>query len=386
MAIGDTLGVVMQSDVARKFKSFVQYLPGDYVFYSDGDSSTFGELYICQNLHEGTWDANDFLLVGNVGEALYDTANIIAHIFYASEIYQPGQLVIYHQILYECIAEHHGEWDATHFDRCFGGLGDKIVSLNNAQLPVITKQPESVYLEIYSGATYNATMSVEVSGVGPFTYQWQARRPIDSDWADSSLGGNKTNTLQVNQNNSAGEGFQFRCKVTNANGTVYSEPATINPYRSFASPFGEHTAYSVGNYCTQRGTLYRCTTAHEGAWDASHFTAVSVGGDIVNYLPTLFAPKVKDFIIQNGATKSFNIANSSRIFLVLISPNQLKNDLILISATNSGNITLQNLNAAATDLTITTSQNLLTIAAASTGSGVSVYAQVFNGGITEITT
>lgn len=48
-----------------------------------------------------------------------------------------------------------------------------------------------------------------------------------------------------------------------------------------APAFSTSTAYTVGDYVTFGGTLYRCTVAHSaGAWNNSHFTTVTVGGDL----------------------------------------------------------------------------------------------------------
>jgi len=64
-----------------------------------------------------------------------------------------------------------------------------------------------------------------------------------------------------------------------------------NDFGTTVAPlFSTSGSYAVGAYVIYDGVLYRCTTAHTGDWDASHFTAVTVGGDIASYLPTMFAP------------------------------------------------------------------------------------------------
>lgn len=40
-------------------------------------------------------------------------------------------------------------------------------------------------------------------------------------------------------------------------------------------PFSESKQYAVNDYVTYNGKVYRCTTAHQGAWNASHFTEAS---------------------------------------------------------------------------------------------------------------
>lgn len=48
-----------------------------------------------------------------------------------------------------------------------------------------------------------------------------------------------------------------------------------------ATAFSTSASYAVGNYVTYNGDLYRCTTAHSAAaWNASHFTAVTVGAEL----------------------------------------------------------------------------------------------------------
>lgn len=43
-----------------------------------------------------------------------------------------------------------------------------------------------------------------------------------------------------------------------------------------APEFSSSASYAVGDYVTYNGALYRCTTAHSGAWNASHFTLTDV--------------------------------------------------------------------------------------------------------------
>lgn len=43
-----------------------------------------------------------------------------------------------------------------------------------------------------------------------------------------------------------------------------------------ADEFSAVVSYSVGDLAIYQGDLYKCTTAHEGAWDANDFTAVTV--------------------------------------------------------------------------------------------------------------
>ena len=67
-------------------------------------------------------------------------------------------------------------------------------------------------------------------------------------------------------------------------------PDGINSYnykdaaaRNMITPvFDSATIYAVGDYCIYNNGLYKCTTAHTGAWSANDFTAVSVMNEIKN--------------------------------------------------------------------------------------------------------
>lgn len=47
-----------------------------------------------------------------------------------------------------------------------------------------------------------------------------------------------------------------------------------------ASVFNAQTAYAVDDYCIYNNGLYKCTTAHNGAWSANDFTSVKVMSEI----------------------------------------------------------------------------------------------------------
>ena len=88
--------------------------------------------------------------------------------------------------------------------------------------PTITKQPSSVTTTVGSTATFKVT----AAGVN-LKYQWQWND--NGTWKNCGSTGNKTATLKVPA--TAGRyGYKYRCKVTGANGTVYSSAATLRVY------------------------------------------------------------------------------------------------------------------------------------------------------------
>ena len=90
--------------------------------------------------------------------------------------------------------------------------------------PRITTQPVDKSLLVASTAKF----TVEATGAGTLTYQWQYRKNASSSWANSGQTGAKTATLLVSA--TAGlHGYQFRCIVTDKNGQKsYSNAATLS--------------------------------------------------------------------------------------------------------------------------------------------------------------
>ena len=66
-------------------------------------------------------------------------------------------------------------------------------------------------------------------------------------------------------------------------GAIFTElashfPLSPNDYLARVSDlaaFSTTKSYSVGDIVGYQGMVYKCTTAHTGAWDASHFTLAS---------------------------------------------------------------------------------------------------------------
>ena len=86
--------------------------------------------------------------------------------------------------------------------------------------PGVTAQPLS-----YT-ASEGATVKFTVEALGATSYQWQYRTSASGSWKNSGSTGNTTATLSVGAT-TARSGFQFRCKLKNSAGTVYSETATL---------------------------------------------------------------------------------------------------------------------------------------------------------------
>ena len=57
----------------------------------------------------------------------------------------------------------------------------------------------------------------------------------------------------------------------------------VNAIKNMITPvFDTQTIYAVGDYCIYNNGLYKCTTAHTGAWSANDFTSVNVMDEVKN--------------------------------------------------------------------------------------------------------
>ena len=96
----------------------------------------------------------------------------------------------------------------------------------NATAPTITTQPENQSVAV--GQT--ATFFVAASGSGTLKYQWEYYHR-DGVWLDTELAGfsgMNTATLKVQATDASMDGRRFRCEVSNAVGSVYSNEAKIS--------------------------------------------------------------------------------------------------------------------------------------------------------------
>ena len=48
-----------------------------------------------------------------------------------------------------------------------------------------------------------------------------------------------------------------------------------------AANFSTSTNYAAGDYCQYQGLIYRFTSAHSGAWNASHVTETTILADLM---------------------------------------------------------------------------------------------------------
>ena len=90
-----------------------------------------------------------------------------------------------------------------------------------ATKPTITTQPKD--LTIVSGS--DASFTVKATGVD--SYQWYWRENSGASWQKSTVSTAKTKTLVYKNLTESKSGRQYRCKLTNSAGSVYTKTVTL---------------------------------------------------------------------------------------------------------------------------------------------------------------
>ena len=250
MASGDTLPIAMSKDIAKDFSVSERIYPGEYVYYN-------GKFYVCKDRDKyetEPWNSSKFEEI-TVGEAMSDISEDIAGTYSAIDtLAYPGKYYVYNNRIYRRKdSGGSGDWDETKFDllypdgiggdlwglyQCLGGWFDASATYHKGQY--VFRPSSGIYVLCYC------------CNVDTHTGAW-----------------NDDHFTQV----------QISDVLKNLN-------------TDLAPAFDATLEYSAGAYVTYNGGLYRLTAAHatNETWANTSKVAVSVGDDIVNYLPTLFAP------------------------------------------------------------------------------------------------
>ena len=141
------------------------------------------------------------------------------------------------------------------------------LTVTSAAKPTITTQPKSV------STTVGKTAKFTVAASGATSYQWQYRTSATGEWYNSTTTGAKTAALSVTAE-SYRNGYQYRCKVTNAAGSVYSNAVTLT-VTSAAKPTITTQPISKEAY---EGDTVRFTVKATGATGYQWFYRTSSSG------------------------------------------------------------------------------------------------------------
>lgn len=126
---------------------------------------------------------------------------------------------------------------------------------------------------------------------------------VEANWQEVGSGGGGGTTVVANPEGTATDELE-KLQVGN---DIYSIPQGGGGADTeiIADDFDPTESYAVGAYVVYEGTLYKCTTAHTGAWDVSDFDATQVMeemptpmpaadmSDIVNPLPGVMSRRHK---------------------------------------------------------------------------------------------
>ena len=110
--------------------------------------------------------------------------------------------------------------------------------------PTISTQPKNATVEV--GKT--AKFTVAATGTGTLTYQWQTKAPTSANWKNSTSASAKKATFSI-ATKEAHNGYQFRCVVTDGNGSSTTSNAatlTVEPAGPSITTQPESTRVVVG--------------------------------------------------------------------------------------------------------------------------------------------
>ena len=100
-----------------------------------------------------------------------------------------------------------------------GSVYSNAATLTVMNPPSVTTQPQNKTVSVGASASF----TVKASG-SSLSYQWQFRKSASDSWSNCSNGTSATFSVEAKTYR---DGYQYRCKVSNAVGTVYSSAATL---------------------------------------------------------------------------------------------------------------------------------------------------------------
>ena len=104
--------------------------------------------------------------------------------------------------------------------------GGKLTWVSSTQ--AAAKKPIATLDPVDQKTKAHNTVNFKAHGIGlDVSYQWQCRVSPDRGWFDADLEGAQTSTLTVTSE-AKREGYQYRCKISNGNGSAYTQPATLS--------------------------------------------------------------------------------------------------------------------------------------------------------------
>ena len=150
-----------------------------------------------------------------------------------------------------------------------GSVSSGVASLTVNCKPVITTQPTNKTVDVGSTAQF------KVVATGATSYQWYYRTSSTGSWTAVSASSGKTSTYSLTAQERH-NGYQYRCKVTNGIGSVYTDTVTLTvngkpvittqPMNKTVTAGSKATFKVVATGATSYQWYYR--TSSTGSWTA----------------------------------------------------------------------------------------------------------------------
>jgi len=193
------------------------------------------------------------------------TQNMLTpNVYSASATYAVGDVVIYQNQLYRCTtaigtAE---AWDSTHWE------------LTN--VVELAKEKGANIVEISNTGTQTEEMAAKIQDADGILYSGSVY------WKRSGVAGGTMTFVSVSTNKQLGIIYNTILEFNSSTRIMYGISAniTVLPQEKIVSDFDATKSYSPGDIVLYNTYVYRCITAHTGAWSSSDFTRVILSDEI----------------------------------------------------------------------------------------------------------
>ena len=172
-------------------------------------------------------------------------------------------------------AKHNGYRYYCEVSNAAGSVNSNTVTLTVSSKPTITSQPSNVTVAAGSTATF------KVTATGATSYQWQYRKSSTASWTAVSAASGKTANYSLTAE-TRHNGYQYRCTVINAAGSVYSDTVTltVSSGKPTITTQPSNVSVTVGSTATFKVTATGATsyqwyyrTSSSGSWTAVSATS-----------------------------------------------------------------------------------------------------------------
>ena len=175
--------------------------------------------------------------------------------------------------------------------------------------------------------------------------------------------------------------------ATDVTTAIKSAAAVKADEADIAPAFDATASYAVGDLVYYGGTIYRCTNAHEGDWDADDFSATTISGElneINSNLTSLYNMRLPRDLIDNGnsaVTITFSGSGHTRcanMFLILATQAKVYTPIsIMFTGVQGANQSITSVVVSDNDLNVTASGLSISIPANLSGWGYHMLVKMY---------